>query len=66
MSGAIIASIVASTIAIILMIGAIIYFLCFAQKEKTVYRPNDKGDSGKMNDRYAWERTWSQRGYNSS
>lgn len=55
MSGAIIASIVASTIAIILMIGAIIYFLCFAQKEKTVYRPNDKGDSGKMNDRYAWE-----------
>jgi len=47
MSGAIIASIVASTIAIILLIGAIIYFLCFAQKSKTVYRPNDKGgDSG--------------------
>jgi len=49
MSGAIIALIVASTIAVVLLIGAIIYFLCFSNKEKAVYKPKDKGlgDSGK-------------------
>jgi hypothetical protein len=48
MSGAIIGSIAAGSIAGVLLIAAVIYFLCFGKKDKTVYRPNDKG-SGSIN-----------------
>lgn len=47
MSGAIIAAISCGSIVVVVLLGAMIYFLCF-NNSKESYKPNDKGgaDSG--------------------